>query len=44
MLGGADRRDLYICTAKGHLPDRTIIERQGRIEMMRVEIPGAGRP
>jgi sugar lactone lactonase YvrE len=44
MLGGADRRNLYICTAQDHLPDRTVVARQGRIEMIRVEIPGAGRP
>lgn len=44
MLGGEDRRDLYICTAEDHLPDRTILSRKGRIEVIRVEIPGAGRP
>jgi sugar lactone lactonase YvrE len=44
MLGGADRRDLYICTAQDHLPDRTVASRQGRIEVMRVETPGAGLP
>ncbi len=44
MLGGADRRDLYICTAEHHLPDRTVQLRSGRIEVLRVEIPGAGLP
>ena len=44
MLGGADRRDLYICTAEDHLPDRTVKSRKGRIEMLRAEIPGTGRP
>jgi sugar lactone lactonase YvrE len=44
MLGGADRRDLYICTAEHHLPDRTVPLRSGRIERIRVDVPGAGRP
>jgi sugar lactone lactonase YvrE len=44
MLGGADRRDLYICTAQDHLPDRTLKSRSGRIEKLRAEVPGAGRP
>lgn len=44
MLGGADRRDLYICTAEEHLPEKTIVSRKGRIEMIRVDVPGAGLP
>jgi sugar lactone lactonase YvrE len=44
MLGGADRRDLYLCTAADHRPERTAQSRSGRIEMVRVEIPGAGLP
>lgn len=44
MLGGADRRDLYLCTAADHRPERTAELRSGRIEMVRVEIPGAGWP
>lgn len=44
MLGGEDRRDLYICTARGHLPDRTTKLRSGRIEVLRVAVPGAGLP
>jgi sugar lactone lactonase YvrE len=44
MLGGTDRRDLYICTAPDHLPERTLRLRSGRIELLRVEVPGAGRP
>ena len=44
MLGGADRRDLYICTAEDHLPDKTVKLRSGRIEKIRVDIPGAGLP
>jgi sugar lactone lactonase YvrE len=44
MLGGADRRDLYICTAENHLPERTMKSRTGRIELLRADVPGAGRP
>jgi len=44
MLGGADRRDLYICTAKHFLPERTRALRSGRIEVVRVAVPGAGLP
>ena len=44
MLGGTDRRDLYICTAGNHLPDRTVKSRTGRIELLRVDVPGAGLP
>ena len=44
MLGGADRRDLYICTAEQHLPERTVQLRSGKIERVRVDVPGAGRP
>lgn len=44
MLGGADRRDLYICTAEDHLPDKTLKLRSGKIERMRVDVPGAGLP
>lgn len=44
MLGGPDRRDLYLCTAADHLPERTLRLRSGRIERLRVEVPGAGRP
>ena len=43
MLGGADRRTLYICTAPGsHGEDRRRM--QGRIESIAVAIPGAGFP
>jgi sugar lactone lactonase YvrE len=43
MLGGADRRTLYICTAPGsHDEDRRRM--QGRIESIAVAIPGAGFP
>ena len=44
MLGGADRRDLYLCTAADHRPERTVPLRSGRIERVRVQVPGAGWP
>ena len=44
MLGGPERCDLYICTARHHLPERTRELRSGRIEVLRVEVPGAGLP
>ncbi len=44
MLGGTDRRDLYICTAPGHLPEDFGKQRGGKIEVVRVEIAGAGLP
>ena len=43
-LGGADRRDLYICTARSYVPSETTVLRSGRIEVVRVAIPGAGFP
>jgi len=42
MLGGADRRDLYICTARHFIPDHTRALRSGRIEVVRGSVPGAG--
>ncbi|HEV2961556.1 MAG TPA: SMP-30/gluconolactonase/LRE family protein [Candidatus Angelobacter sp.] len=44
MLGGPDRRDLYICTARHYLPERTRALRSGKIEVVRVDVPGAGLP
>ncbi len=44
MLGGDDRRDLYLCTARDHRPQRTVPLRSGRIERARVDVPGAGLP
>ena len=43
MLGGADRRTLYLCTAGDSHPDRTV-ERSGRIEALTVAVPGTGLP
>jgi len=44
MLGGSDRRDLYICTAQSFYPEQTKTQRAGKIEMVRVDVPGAGLP
>jgi sugar lactone lactonase YvrE len=44
MLGGADRRDLYICTALDHMPGVIKEQRAGKIEVVRVEVSGAGLP
>ena len=43
MLGGADRRTLFLCTAEQHDPAKTGT-RRGRIEAMAVDVPGAGLP
>src|SRR5947209_5805136 len=44
MLGGSDRRDLYICTAHSFYPEHTKTQRAGKIEVARVQVPGAGLP
>jgi sugar lactone lactonase YvrE len=43
MLGGADRRTLYVITNSGSGP-AIADKRDGRIETMRVDVPGAGWP
>ena len=43
MLGGEDRRTLYVCTARASGP-KAAETRAGRIEYARVEVPGAGLP
>jgi sugar lactone lactonase YvrE len=44
MLGGPERRDLFVCTAGSSRPDECAARRDGRIETVRVDVPGAGRP
>ena len=44
MLGGEDRRTLYVCTAPTHVPDDARVAHGGRIEMVRVDVPGVGLP
>jgi len=43
MLGGADRRDLYVCTAEGSGPANATKMTAG-IDVVRVAVPGAGLP
>jgi sugar lactone lactonase YvrE len=52
MLGGQDRRTLFICTAEWHVADGHVANlerlatgpRTGEILALPVEVPGAGRP
>ena len=46
MLGGEDLKTLFICTsnASGVDPDSALREKSGKIEIVEVEVPGAGRP
>jgi sugar lactone lactonase YvrE len=44
MLGGDDRRTLYICTSETDNPETAARLKTGRIEQVRVPIPGAGLP
>jgi sugar lactone lactonase YvrE len=43
MLGGPDRKTLFICTAADSSPEKTG-DRRGRIEIVEVDVPGAGLP
>lgn len=44
MLGGPERRTLFVCTAGSSNPDEVLANPNGKIEIVEVEIPGAGRP
>lgn len=44
MLGGADRRTLYVCTAFTSEPHEAAGQRAARIEAVAVDVPGAGWP
>ena len=44
VLGGPDRRTLFVCTAQSHDPDEARLKPGGKIETVEVEIPGAGFP
>jgi hypothetical protein len=43
MLGGADRRTLFLMTAEG-FEGAAIRRRTAAIEVVEVEVPGAGYP
>jgi sugar lactone lactonase YvrE len=44
MLGGPERRTLYLCTAPSHIPEQSRGAHEGRIEAVAVDVPGAGLP
>jgi sugar lactone lactonase YvrE len=44
MLGGPDRRTLFVLTAATIDPDAARTQRRGQIEIVRVDVPGAGLP
>jgi sugar lactone lactonase YvrE len=44
MLGGFDRRILFVCTAGSSDPDEVRAKPAGKIEIIEVDIPGAGLP
>jgi sugar lactone lactonase YvrE len=44
MLGGDERRTLFVCTAGTHVPEKAALARSGRIELVDVAVPGAGWP
>jgi sugar lactone lactonase YvrE len=44
MLGGDDRRTLYVLTASGSDPEDCAARRLGRIEAVKVDVAGAGLP
>ena len=44
MLGGDDRRALFVCCAAEHQRSKTVALRSGRIDIVQVDVPGAGWP
>ena len=44
MLGGPDRKTLFICTAADSDPVKCVTLRSGRIEYVQVDVAGAGLP
>lgn len=44
MLGGFDRRTLFVLTSKTTQPAKAVALRSSRVETVRVEVPGAGLP
>jgi sugar lactone lactonase YvrE len=44
MLGGPERRTLFVCTAESTVPGRGRRQVGGRIEIVEVEVPGDGIP
>jgi sugar lactone lactonase YvrE len=44
MLGGPDRRTLFVLAAESFVAQEVKLKKSGRIETVRVGVPGAGRP
>lgn len=44
MLGGPDRRTLFVLTAESFRVHEAIAKRSARVEVVRVDVPGAGLP
>ncbi|HVX19973.1 MAG TPA: SMP-30/gluconolactonase/LRE family protein [Acidimicrobiales bacterium] len=44
MLGGPDRRRLFVCTTLHLDPEHSVPARSGRLEVVDVAVPGAGLP
>jgi sugar lactone lactonase YvrE len=44
MLGGEDRRTMFVCTAASSNPEHCRTHATGRIETFPVDVPGAGLP
>ncbi|MDE0886610.1 MAG: SMP-30/gluconolactonase/LRE family protein [Myxococcota bacterium] len=44
MLGGPERKHLFVCTAGSSEPEACMENRDARIEVIEVEVPGAGLP
>ena len=44
MLGGPDRRTLFVLSADGFRAEEAIQKRSARVEITRVDVPGAGYP
>jgi sugar lactone lactonase YvrE len=44
MLGGSDRKTLYVLTAETTDPDDSVKKKSARVETVKVDVPGAGLP
>jgi sugar lactone lactonase YvrE len=44
MLGGPDRRTLFVLAAESFVAQEVKLKKSGRIEIVRVDVPGAGLP
>jgi len=44
MLGGTDRRTLFVLTAESSIPGEVRAKLSGRVEIVEVDVPGAGLP